>query len=143
MSNLIAKPENTPWLSPYFMVKNVDQALKFYQAAFGFKIRDQVPGEDGCTWHAEMTYYDQLLMLGKEGAWGSTAQSPASSGVEAPISLYMYTENVDEFYQHAKAQQAQCLEPPTDMFWGDRMCKIKDQDGYIWCFATSLNSEKA
>jgi len=142
MSNPITKTVGTPWISSYITVRDVDKAAEFYKKAFHFSVRELAPGEDGTTAHAELTYKDQLVMLGKEGGWGATSKSPVSNGVESPISLYVYTENVDEFYKHALDHHAEGLAAPENMFWGDRMCKLKDPDGYVWCFATNAGSHQ-
>jgi uncharacterized glyoxalase superfamily protein PhnB len=133
------KPNNASWLSPYITVKDVDISANFYCQAFHFEIKNLVPGEDGTTsWHGELNYKDQLLMIGKQGAWDSTTKTPNSSQVESPINLYLYCEDVDKFHQHAVNAGAVSLGAPEDMFWGDRMCRLKDIDGYIWCFATHI-----
>jgi PhnB protein len=136
-----AKPHDAPWLSPYIMVKDVDAAMEFYLKAFRFEKRDSAPGEDGTTWHAELRYKDQLVMLGKQGGYDKKTLSPATSGVESPMMLYFYCEDVDKFYQHAVAAGAKSLGEPEDMFWGDRMCRLQDPDGYIWSVATHQTSE--
>lgn len=135
MTKHAAHPPHATWVSPYITVENIDTAIPFYQKAFGFEKLDAVPGEDGSTWHAELRYKNQLLMLGKAGAY-KPGQSPKMSGVESPMNLYLYCEDVDSFYQNAIASGAESLEAPSDMFWGDRMCRLKDKDGYVWCFAT-------
>lgn len=129
-------PPETSWVSPYITVTNVDEAVKFYQKAFHFELKNLVPGEDGTGWHAEMHYHKQLIMCGKQGTYGSQTKSPLSSGVESPITLYIYCEDVDQFYQDAVINGAQGIAEPEDMFWGDRMCRLMDLDNYIWCFAT-------
>ncbi len=136
MNKTHVKPERATWLSPYMTVRDVDAAVLLYQNAFGFELLDKAPGDDGTTWHAEMRYQDQLIMMGKEGAWGGETKTPISSGVECPICLYLYTENVDDFHKKAIAAGAISLQAPDNMFWGDRMCRLKDEDGYIWSFAT-------
>ena len=54
------------------------------------------------------------------------------------MSLYLYTESVDDFHKKATAAGAQSLSSPEDMFWGDRMCVVEDLDGLHWAFATHL-----
>lgn len=132
------RPQGVTWVSPYITVKNVDAAANFYHKAFNFEIKEIATGEDGTAGHGELKYKDQLLMIGKQGAWGGTTQTPKSSGIESPINLYLYCEDVDQFHQNAVAAGAESLDAPQDMFWGDRMCKLKDPDGYVWCFATHL-----
>jgi uncharacterized glyoxalase superfamily protein PhnB len=52
--------------------------------------------------------------------------------------LYVYCDDVDKFFARATAAGAKVVAPPTDMFWGDRMCRISDPDGYEWSFATNV-----
>lgn len=131
-------PAGAPWILPYITVTDVDKAVKFYQNAFNFNVKNLVPGEDGTSWHGEMTYKDQLLMCGKQGCYESTTQSPLSSGIESPITLYLYCEDVDKFYKEALSKGALSLSEPENMFWDDRMCRLKDPENYVWCFATYL-----
>lgn len=138
MANMTNKPNDIPWVSPYIMVKDVQKAVDFYVKAFNFAVKEVCPGEDGIAIHAELTYNGQLVMLGKQGAYGGNSVSPESSKVESPITMYVYTDNVDEFYKHAKANQAVGHKEPEDTFWGDRMCVVQDPDGYVWSFATRL-----
>src|SRR4051812_44577873 len=99
-----ARPSKSPWLVPYLTVKDADKSLEFYAKAFGFSKRDVVPGEDGKTMHAEMTYKDVLIMFSPEG-YGQT-RCPATSGVASPVTLYVYCEDVDALCKQAEAAGA-------------------------------------
>jgi uncharacterized glyoxalase superfamily protein PhnB len=99
-----------------------------------------VAGEDGSTFHAEIKYKSQMIMLAKEGSFEGMAKAPVSINAESPMNLYVYCENVDEFYKTAVAAGAKSISEPQDMFWGDRMCRLKDLDGYAWAFATHQKS---
>lgn len=120
-------------VNPYVIVKDVDQALDFYQKAFGFVVTEKVPGDDGSTEHSETTFANQMVMFGKAGAWGGTSIPPSQSGTECPISLCLSTKDVDAFYAHAINHGAKSVSKPEDTFWGARMCRLGDHDGYIWC----------
>lgn len=135
----MSKPDRATWLTPYMTVRDIDQATQFYQDAFGFELLDKAEGDDGTSWHAEMRYKDQLIMMGKEGAWGGETKTPASTRNECPIGLYLYTENLDDFYKKAVEAGAISLQEPEAMFWGDRMCQLKDKDDYVWSFATHIS----
>lgn len=137
MSTHLGCPEGFTWVTPYLVVKDVDVAINFYQIAFGFVKKDAIKGHDGTTWHAEMKYKDQVLMLGKEEASGNNSQAPQTSKLTSPMSLFLYCENVDAFYVSALAAGAKSIMVTQDMFWGDRMCKLACPDGYVWAFATS------
>lgn len=123
------------WLSPYLLVADVEAAIKFYQSAFGFDKKEAIPGPDGNLLHAELTYQGQTLMTGKAGTYKDT-KTPKQSGVESPVTLYVYCDDVDKFYENAMASGAINIQAPEDMFWGDRTCVLQDPDGYNWCFAT-------
>lgn len=134
-------PEGASWVSPYIIVFDVDQTADFYEKAFDMQKIHLVPGEDGSTWHAEMRYKNQLIMLGKATAYGGKTKPPRLSGVESPINLYLYCEDVDDLFDNAVSHGAKALAEPENMFWGDRMCRLEDPEGYVWCFATYLGQE--
>lgn len=123
-------------VSPYLTVRNVMEAAHFYEKAFQFHLSEMKPGDDGIALHAEMTYQGQLIMCGKEGAYGSPLKAPITSGVESPISLCVYCDDVDKFYKESLAQGAKSISAPENMFWEHRMCRLQDLDGYVWCFMT-------
>jgi uncharacterized glyoxalase superfamily protein PhnB len=130
------KPPNCPWVSPYLTVRSAEAALDFYQRAFGFETRLTVPGPEGKIGHAEMTWRDGLIMIGPECPSNKGANAPAASKVRSPVTMYVYCDDVDALFARARAAGATAEEAPQDMFWGDRMCRLVDPDGHIWCFAT-------
>src|SRR5262249_37081822 len=141
MSQRPARPQGSPWLSPYLTVKDSDAAIDFYQRAFGFNKRFAMPGPNGHTGHVEMVWQDALIMFGPEADWekaGCQVRCPATSGVPSPVSLYVYCDDVDKLFARATAAGAKAVSPPTDMFWGDRMCTLTDPDGHTWNFATNV-----
>lgn len=138
MPSTSPRPDGASWISPYIIVSDVDRAADFYKEAFGFEKNHLVAGEDNTSWHAEMQYKDHLIMFGKAGAYGGKTQSPNETGIESPINLYLYCEDVDAFYERALQAGAKSLSEPEDTFWQDRMCRLQDPDGYVWCFATYL-----
>ena len=138
MNTKESKRPGFSWVSPNIIVKDVDLAADFYQRAFGFEVERKVPGKDGTTVHADIRYQGQLLMLDKAGEYGGTTVPPSVSKAECPMSLYLYTENVDELYKKAVKEGAKSVMEPSDAFWGDRHCRLTDLDGYEWSFATYL-----
>ena len=79
MSKRPAKPEEYPWIVPSLTVKDPDAALAFYQKAFGFEKKMSMPGPDGKTMHAEVSWRGQVVMFGAEGTTESL-QSARYSG---------------------------------------------------------------
>jgi uncharacterized glyoxalase superfamily protein PhnB len=133
------RPAGVPWLTPYLTVRDARTALAFYEAAFGFAVRDSVE-DDGAIMHVEMTYHDQLIvMFAPEGAFGSIARTPKSAQTIAPQSFYLYVDNVDAVYARAIEAGAKSLSEPQDQFWGDRFAQVEDLDGYRWALARHLS----
>ena len=133
------RPAGVPWLTPYLTVRDARIAIAFFEAAFGFRVRDSVQDE-GAVMHVEMTYQDQLIvMFAPEGAFGSAAKTPKSTGAPAPQSFYLYVDNVDAVYARAMTAGAKSLSEPADQFWGDRFAQIEDLDGYRWALACHLS----
>ncbi|WP_179404812.1 VOC family protein [Burkholderia guangdongensis] len=134
------RPADMPWLTPYLTVRNARASIAFYQAAFGFALRD-VHDEDGAVMHVEMTYRGQMIvMFAPEGAFGSTAMTPKSAGATAPQSFYLYVDDVDATHRRALDAGAKSLTEPQDQFWGDRFAQIEDLDGYRWALARRLSA---
>jgi len=139
MTKRAFKPADFATLSPYLTVRDVKKALEFYQKAFGFSIRDENSlDEDEELVHAEMAFGDATLMLGKEGAFGDESKSPVTSKIASPISFYIYCPDVDVLFAQATKAGAEVVMPCDLMFWGDRMCRLRDPDGLEWCFATNV-----
>jgi uncharacterized glyoxalase superfamily protein PhnB len=53
-----------------------------------------------------------------------------------PATLYLYVEDVDKLATQAANAGAKLLQPPTDMFWGDRTATLVDSEGNKWMLAT-------
>ncbi len=132
-------PDGANWLTPYMTVAEAEASLDFYQRAFGFTPGMTMPGPDGKIVHADMTYQGtSIIMFAPQGSWGETMKTPAHSGSQTPISLYVYCEDVDALVKQAREAGAKVLAEPEDMFWGDRMARLEDPDGYQWSFATKV-----
>jgi uncharacterized glyoxalase superfamily protein PhnB len=129
-----------PWMSPYLIVQDVDEALSFYECAFGFHRGETMTNDQGTTVHAAMHYYDQLIMMGKEGADSGDMRPPQATGTPSPMFLFFYVQDVDEAYQRALDAGAEACQPPADQFWGDRMATVQDPDGYRWALATNIEA---
>ena len=135
-----ALPENANWLTPYLTVADAKRSLAFYERAFGFAQGEVLSGKDGRIMHAGMIYQGKsILMFAPESAPSpKPMRTPAHSGIELPLSFYVYCPDVDAQAEQARRAEATILSEPEDMFWGDRMMTLLDPDGYIWSFATRV-----
>ena len=127
-------PANMPRITPYLHYRDVAAALDWLTRAFGLKERMRLPGPDGAIMHAEMEYADGVIML---GCPGPDYKNPKQLGA-ATHSLYVYVDDVDKHFQHARSSRAKIVEEPADQFYGDRRYGAEDPEGHVWYFATHV-----
>lgn len=132
--NVSMVPKGYSVLTPHLTIKGAAAALDFYAKAFGAKTRMRMEGPGGFIMHAEMQIGPCSFMLGDETP-GCMTPSPATLNGTAS-SLYLYVKDVDAAFAKAVAAGATGMMPPTDMFYGDRMCSLKDPFGHFWSLAT-------
>lgn len=128
--------ESTPpgfhTVTPHLVVDGIDGALAFYAAAFGAEATLRLPTPDGTVVHAELKLGDCVVMLGQAS---DEAPCPKVLGGTASA-LMIYTPDVDASYARALEAGATGQLQPTDMFWGDRLCRLEDPFGHRWTMAT-------
>jgi len=127
-------PENMPRITPYLYYEDVAGALDWLAQAFGFKERMRMPAADGSVMHAEMECADGVIMLGRPA---DDYKNPARLG-QATQGLYVFVEDVDKHFEHAKQSGAKIEAEPEDQFYGDRRYTAKDPEGHEWFFATHV-----
>ena len=135
MSEVSPVPEGMHTVTPYLVLKDSAAAMEFYAKAFGAQEVMRMPGPGGQgIMHAEIRIGDSCIMLTDENpAWGM--QAPESLG-GSPVSLMLYVEDANAFFDTAVAAGCEAAFPVSEMFWGDRMGKVTDPYGYSWSIAT-------
>jgi uncharacterized glyoxalase superfamily protein PhnB len=91
----------------------------------------RLAGPDGKTNHAEMELADGVIMM---GCPGPEYQNPKRIG-HVTQQLYVYVDDVDKHFEHAKEAGATIFEEPQDQFYGDRRYGAEDLEGHHWSFA--------
>ncbi len=119
---------------PYMICKGAARALEFYKKAFGATEIMRMDGPGGMIGHAEVRIGEAVIMLADEFP-DMGARSPQTLG-GAPVSIYIYVEDVDAFARRAIAAGAKVLRPVADQFYGDRSVALEDPFGHTWGFAT-------
>ncbi|WP_399886911.1 VOC family protein [Streptomyces sp. BBFR51] len=126
---------------PHIMVDDAAAAIDFYQRAFGAREDFRLDAPDGGVMHAEITVGHSALMLGDAGAAEAEPGSftaPSSLGGGTSVMLHVFVPDVDSLAKRAEAAGAEILQPPTDMFHGDRTVILKDPSGHRWVFLTHI-----
>lgn len=128
-------------ISPYLTVKGADEALKFYEKAFGATDIFRHPADDGKRlFHARMTINGGTVMMSDEfpehgGPPAPTPQNPAPVAVSIALDS---PEQVDALFSQAVAAGGNGVVPPEDMFWGDRFAMVLDPFGHRWMLDAPL-----
>ena len=127
-------PKGYHSVTPYLVVQNAAKALEFYRQAFGAKEMFRMDGPGGKIAHAEIQIGDSRVMLADESPQMNT-RAPGSLG-GTPVSLMIYTENVDTVFQAALKAGGVQTRAVEDMFYGDRTGALTDPFGHQWHIAT-------
>jgi PhnB protein len=129
-------PKGFHTITPALTVHNAAEAITFYKEALGAEERVRMSGPDGKITHAELKIGDSIIFLGDEIP-NMGNKSPQTLGGTSG-SLFLYVEDVDQFYQRAVRAGAKSTMPPTDMFWGDRYGTFIDPYGQSWGVGTHV-----
>lgn len=127
-------PKDYHSITPVLIVKNGDEAIEFYKKGFGVQERGRMKGPDGRVAHAELKLGDSVFMLSDEYP-KMDCHSPKTIG-GSPVSMYVYVDDVDSFFDKAISAGAKVLDPIKDQFWGDRHGRLEDPFGHLWSIAT-------
>ncbi|MEU5465800.1 VOC family protein [Streptomyces althioticus] len=126
---------------PHIMVDDAAAAIDFYRRAFGAREDFRLEAPGGGVLHAEITIGRSALMLGDASvkeAEDASFTAPAFLGGGTSVTLHVFVPDVDALAARAEAEGAEILQPPTDMFHGDRTVILRDPSGHLWVFLTHL-----
>lgn len=128
-------PDRFNTVSAYAIVKDVEQAIAFYQKAFGAEPGSmmKMPGGNAVM-HAEMHLGDSTVMLTQENPQWNAKSAETLGG--SPVALHLYVDDVDKAFKRATDAGCEVTAPLMDAFWGDRYGKLKDPFGLEWGMAT-------
>ncbi|MFF5340505.1 VOC family protein [Streptomyces althioticus] len=126
---------------PHIMVDDAAAAIDFYRRAFGAREDFRLEAPGGGVLHAEITIGRSALMLGDASvkeAEEASFTAPAFLGGGTSVALHVFVPDVDALAARAEAEGAEIVQPPTDMFHGDRTVILRDPSGHLWVFLTHL-----
>jgi uncharacterized glyoxalase superfamily protein PhnB len=64
-------------------------------------------------------------------------QQPPQEGIVTHV-MKVRVENVEAWYERARAHGARVLEPPIDREYGERECTVEDLAGHRWQFTETM-----
>lgn len=130
-------PDGYHTATPSFTFKDSQNAIAFYQKAFGATMLGLMKRPDGRgVMHATIRIGNSILMMGDEMPGAENCAKSAETLGSSPISFYIYVPDADAAFKQAVAAGGTAAMPVADMFWGDRAGSIRDPFGYSWMIAT-------
>ncbi len=115
-------PDGYTTVTPWLISTDTAQELAFIHAAFDGEELARVVGEDGRVGHAETRIGDAIVLL-----FDAPADWPPT-----PCFLRLYVADADETFRRARAAGAVVVTEPTELFWGDRVGRVRDPLGNLW-----------
>lgn len=121
---------------PYLRVHGAQQAIAFYQQAFGACVRLLLQEPSGRVGHAELVVGPLVLMLSEAFP---EYDLPAPDGQHVMgASIHLHVDDCDALAAHLVALGATLEMPPTDQFYGERSCRVRDPFGHAWLLGHSI-----
>jgi uncharacterized glyoxalase superfamily protein PhnB len=126
-------------VTPHLMIRGAARAIDFYREAFGAVEEMRLPGQDGRLMHAAIAIGDSKVYLVDEFPEANEhgVGAPQHFG-GTPVTIHLFVDDCDATVARAAAAGAKVVQPPTDMFWGDRYARIIDPFGHSWSIATHM-----
>jgi len=129
-------PDGYHTITPHITVRDAPGAIDFYKKALNAQVLNRADLPNGKVMHASLRIGDSQLMLNDEMPEYGVV-SPLSLG-GSPVTIHIYTENVDQAFNRAVSAGAQIKMPLADQFWGDRYAVVADPYGHKWSLASHV-----
>lgn len=140
MSDTAVNEKKYQAVIPHLVVHSADEAIAFYQKAFGAVEVTRMPAPDGKRlMHASVEILGCLVMLVDEFPEWNCLGPKALNG-KSPVTLHLSVDNVDKVMETAAAAGATVTMPPADMFWGDRYGQLQDPFGHQWSLGCKIEN---
>ena len=127
-------PQHMHTITPHLVLNGANDAIEFYQKAFGAVEHYRMPMPDGKLMHSEIQIGNSVFFMNDEMMG---AKSPQSLG-GSPVVIHLQVEDVDGLWNQAVAAGCQVAMPLADMFWGDRYGMLIDPFGHTWSMASHI-----
>ena len=124
-------------IAPNLIVRGVEKAIAFYEAALGAEVVYRGTMPNGVTLHAQLQIADSIVMLSDDimARPDIASGSPQKFGGVTAI-MDLFVDEVDAAFDRAIAAGGKPLGPVEDAFYGDRVGMFTDPFGHIWSLGT-------
>jgi PhnB protein len=124
-------------LFAYLCVENANDAIRFYEGAFGAREHFRLTEPNGRIGHAELDFGSGIILMLSDPfpEFGITAPDPAQG---TSVTIHLHVQNADETIQRAVDAGATLERAPRDEFYGERGGVIRDPFGHRWNIGHSI-----
>jgi PhnB protein len=127
-SPLAPVPEGYHSVTPWIITRDTAALLDFLHRAFGAEELARILDADGRIGHAEARIGDSVVM-----AFDAPEQWPGT-----PSFLRLYVADGDAVHARALAAGATSITEMTNLFFGDRVGRVRDPFGNVWWIQTRV-----
>jgi len=121
-------PEGYHTVTTWIITKDTSQLIDFVKKAFNAHSDVRIYNEDGTIGHAEVRIGDSVVMMfDKREEWPET-----------PSFIRLYVEDGDAVYEQAIKAGATSVTKMTNLFFGDRVGRVRDPLGNLWWIQTHI-----
>jgi PhnB protein len=122
-------PEGYHTVTPWIIVRGAARFLDYLRDVFGAEETARIYNEDGVTiGHAEVRIGDSVVMLFDAG----------DTWPETPAFLRLYVADADAVFQRAVAAGGTPVTETTELFFGERVGRVRDPWGNLWWIHTRV-----
>ena len=121
---------------PYLIVSDAAAAVRFYTEVFGAKEIFRLVEPSGRIGHVELQFGPTIVMV--SDAFPEYGFNGPQEGQNMPFVVHLHVDDADAMGEKAVAKGATMLMPPTDQFYGERSCRIRDPFGQLWLLGHSI-----
>jgi uncharacterized glyoxalase superfamily protein PhnB len=115
-------------VTPYLVVTDTDELLRFVIRAFGAQETLAVRGPDGAIQHAEARIGDSIVIIGKAGG----------DNKPQACTIQLYVPDADLVYRAALSAGGTSLREPANQYYGDRVAAVSDPGSNRWFLSTHI-----
>lgn len=135
---MAGRPNRIHEVFPYLRVSDANAAVAFYSQVFGATEKFRLTEPSGRIGHVELDLGNLVLMLSDEfpeyGCLGP--QTPGATGMV----IHLHCDDCDELGARAVAAGALMIREPSDAFYGERSCTIRDPFGHEWMLGHEIET---
>ena len=134
-------------LTPNLAVADIRQTVQFYCKNFGFELIMAVPetqdsvhqqlSDDTAYVYAMLKKDEVELMFQRTDSFREDVSIADKTDIGASVSFYMQGSGVEAFYEELKNRNIQVSEMKLT-WYGIKEFYLKDNNGYILCFAEEI-----